>query len=73
MASERVRATCKVQVVIEIDAGVWGTTCELVQVHRQAREEAETKIRNARDLLRCSDMRIVDWLPIKTVIVSEER
>lgn len=68
-----VRATAKVHVVVEIDAGTWGEDCTLAQVHAQAAESAHDRIEMARQALKTSDMRIVRIEPVVAVVTKQER
>lgn len=74
MAETRVRATANVQVVVQIEAeGVWGDSCTLAQVHKQAKEDVEGQLRRVQEAMRNSNMRLINVGPVKTIITYEER
>lgn len=45
---KKVRAVARIQLVVEVEAGVWGGDCPISQVYDQAAREAKEKIENGR-------------------------
>jgi len=62
---EIVKATAKVQVIIEVDTSSWGKDCTVNQILRQASEEAVNKVRR---MIETNNARIVgDPVVIATI------
>ena len=62
----RVRATARIQVTVELTAGVWGQDCPMDQVYRQAKEDALSKIHKE-----IPNARIVGTPRVTAVLVEE--
>lgn len=74
MSESKVRASASVQVTVEVKAdSVWGGDCTLDQVHKQARDDIETQLRQVQDALREGNIRVTSIGPVKTIITREEQ
>lgn len=47
------QATAKIQVTVQVQAGTWGSNCDLEQVYQQAGREGVEKIRKALSVAQC--------------------
>jgi hypothetical protein len=44
---KQISARARVQITIEVDAGVWGEDCAISQLHKQAAESGLANVQNA--------------------------
>lgn len=70
-----IRATARVRVTLEVEAGVWGDTCTLRQLNEQAAESALGKLRrllNNQDAQSDGRVTIVGAPKVTGVLTNEE-
>lgn len=51
---KKLKAIARVQVTVEVEAGVWGEDCAISQLYKQAAEEGAQKIRSALWAVNCN-------------------
>ena len=62
------KGTARVQVTVEVYAGVWGADCTVDQIHKQASRDAVEKVKN---LVNSISARVVGEPKVTAIIVDE--
>lgn len=66
-----IRATAKVQVLIEVSVGSWGNDCTMAQLDRQAREQAIGRVRNL--ISNGAGMKVLKVESVEAVVAGEDK